>query len=81
MALTARSTLIKPAPAQMSVWGGFSCVKFDAIGKAADSKISLIASETSFVFPLACKTKAAEPATNGAGENARNQPRVYGRAN
>ena len=50
----------------MSVWGGFATVRFDAMGEAVDSKISLIASATSFVFPLACKTKAAEPATNGA---------------
>jgi len=52
-------------------------VKFDAIGEAVDSKISLIARPTLFVFPLACKTKAAEPATNGADEEARDQSRVH----
>lgn len=62
----------------MSVWGGAGSVRFDAIGDAVDSKMFLIASRTAFVFPLACKTKAAEPATNGADENAVNQPRVHG---
>lgn len=52
-------------------------VKFDAICEAVDSKISLIASATLFVFPLACKTKAAEPATNGADEEASDQSRVH----
>jgi len=78
--LAAWYTWIKPAPDLMSVWGGFPDFKSDAIGEAVDSKISLIASLTSFVFPLACKTKAAEPATNEAKEKVRNRSRVYERA-
>ena len=79
--LAARSTWIKPAPDQMSVWNGSGCVKFDGIGEAVDSMISLIASATAFVFPLACKIKAAAPATNGPEEKVANQSRGYGRAN
>ena len=60
----------------MSVWGGSGDVKFDAIGEAVDSKIFLIARATCSVFPIACKTRAAEPATNGAEEKVRNQSRV-----
>ena len=65
----------------MSVWGSADCVKFDGIGEAVDSMISLIATATSFVFPLACKIKAAAPATNGPEEKVANQSRVHRRAN
>ena len=63
----------------MRVWRGWASVKFDAIGEAVDSKISLIASATFFIFPLPCKTKAAEPAVNGADEKVRDRSRVHGR--
>lgn len=65
----------------MSVWGGADWVKFDGIGEAVDSMISLIATATAFVFPFACKIKAAAPATNGPEEKVVNQWRGYGRAN
>jgi len=52
----------------MSVCGGPGFVRFDGIGEAVDPKMSLIARAIVVVFPLACKTKAAEPATNGADE-------------
>ena len=52
-------------------------IRLDAICEAVDSRISFIASATLFVCPLACKIKAAEPATNGADEEARDQSRVH----
>ena len=66
----ALSIWIRPAPAQASVCGGFASVRFDGIGEAVDSRRSFIASAVSFVFPLACIIKAAEPATSGAGRKA-----------
>jgi len=63
----------------MRVWRGFSSVKFDGIGETVDSKISLIARAIVFVFPLACKIRAAEPATSGAEKALRSQQAVYRR--
>ena len=61
------STWIRPVPDQESVCEGFVSVWFDGIGAAVDSRRSFIASAVVFVFPFACKIKAAEPTTCGAG--------------
>ena len=66
MVFIALSTWIRPVPDQASVCGVVS-VRLDAIGEAVDSRRAFIASAVIFVFPFACKIKAAEPATCGAG--------------